>query len=73
VLTHSHARLVIASDGVFSIVGQSLADAGLDDCVLIASRPQDEDLVSRQVLSKLIEVAPAGFQPVPRSCDDIAF
>ena len=72
-LTHSHARVVITSSPVLPTIAQALADAGHDGCLLVVSQPQDANLPSGQVLSKLIEAATPSAKPVSSGCDDIAF
>ncbi|MDR8398392.1 benzoate-CoA ligase family protein [Paraburkholderia sp. USG1] len=72
-LTHSHAQVVIASGSVLPTVAQALADADHDGCLLVVSQPEDAELPSEQVLSKLIDTAVPTIKPVASSCDDIAF
>lgn len=72
-LTHSHARVVVASSPVLPTVAQALADTEHDGCLLIVSEPQDANLPSERVLCKLIDAATPGAKPVSSGCDDIAF
>lgn len=74
-LTHSRARVVIASGAVLPAVGAALAEAQCEDCQLIVSQPvfQPASHASPLVLADLIARA----EPAPRAaqtgCDDIAF
>ncbi|QGZ57397.1 benzoate-CoA ligase family protein [Paraburkholderia acidiphila] len=70
-LTHSRARVVIASGAVLPAVSAALAEAQCEDCQLIVSQPVSDR--PQPVLADLIARA----EPAPRAaqtgCDDIAF
>lgn len=72
-LTHSRARAVVASSAVLPTVAQALSDAEHDGCMLVVSQPQDADLPSERVLSKLIDAAEPAPKAVASGPDDIAF
>ncbi|MFL9872512.1 benzoate-CoA ligase family protein [Paraburkholderia megapolitana] len=72
-LTHSHARAVIASGALLPVVAQALSDAEHDGCMLIASQPGAGDLPCAYVLSHLIEHAPPAVRATASGADDIAF
>jgi len=67
-LTHSHARVVIASGAVLPALEQALSVAEHDGCLLIVSQPSDGDgdAPHAPVLSALLEAAtPAPQSPSP--------
>lgn len=72
-LTHSRARAVVASSAVLPTVAQALGDADHDGCLLIVSQPQDADLPSERVFSKLMDASEPALKPVASGADDIAF
>ncbi len=82
-LTHSRARLVIASGAVQSVVRRALTDAQCEDCHLIVSQPLantgiETGATERQqepqyVLADLIARAQPTARAAQTGCDDIAF
>jgi benzoate-CoA ligase len=72
-LSHSHARAVIASDSVLTNVREALAGAESDDCMLIVARPADAAAESQRVLHDLIDRAAPAAKPASTGADDIAF
>lgn len=74
-LTHSHARVVIASGAVLPALEQALSVAEHDGCLLIVSQPSDGDgdAPHAPVLSALLEAATPAPKAVASGCDDIAF
>ncbi|PCE27617.1 4-hydroxybenzoate--CoA ligase [Paraburkholderia acidicola] len=72
-LTHSHARAVIASGALLPVIAQALNDAEHDGCTLIASQPGAGDLPCAYVLSHLIGHAPPAVRATSSGADDIAF
>ena len=70
-LTHSRARVVIASGAVLPAVSAALSESQCEDCQLIVSKPVSDE--PRTILADLIARA----EPAPRAaqtgCDDIAF
>ncbi|WP_133648151.1 benzoate-CoA ligase family protein [Paraburkholderia flava] len=72
-LTHSHARAVIASGALLPVVAQALGDAEHDGCLLIASQPTPTDLPCAYVLAPLIDRSPPAVRAASSGADDIAF
>ncbi|WP_407945569.1 benzoate-CoA ligase family protein [Paraburkholderia hiiakae] len=74
-LTHSRARVVIASGAVLPAVNAALAEAQCEDCQLIASRPVSQPVSPepRPVLADLIARAEPATRAAQTACDDIAF
>jgi benzoate-CoA ligase len=72
-LTHSHARAVIASGAVLPAVEQALAVAEHDGCLLIVSQPATGEPPHAPVLSELLDAAIPALKPVASGGDDIAF
>jgi benzoate-CoA ligase len=71
-LTHSHARAVIASGAVLPTVVQALDTAEHDGCQLIVSQPENES-VATPCLKDLLDVAAPASKACTTGCDDIAF
>lgn len=71
-LTHSRARIVIASGAVLPVVTAALEQAGCTDCTLIVSHPLAEERVDH-ALNTLIDGAAPLTHIAPTSADDIAF
>jgi benzoate-CoA ligase len=72
-LTHSHARAVIASGALLPNVTQALGEAEHDGCLLVVSQPVNVDPPPTHVLSQLIDGAQPSLKPNLCSGDDIAF
>ncbi|GAB6851219.1 benzoate-CoA ligase family protein [Paraburkholderia kururiensis] len=73
-LSHGHARAVIASGPVLANVREALAGAESDDCMLIVSRPMDATAEAPQrVLHELTDQAAPAAKPASTGADDIAF
>jgi benzoate-CoA ligase len=72
-LTHSHARAVIATGTLLSVVEQALAVAEPDDCLVIVSQPSDGEAPRAPVLSDLLEASTPALKPAASGGDDIAF
>ena len=76
-LTHSHARVVVASAALLPSVGPALSSActSQQGCVLIVSQPRDEDeyLHAGRVFGRLVDAADPRATPCPTLADDIAF
>lgn len=76
-LTHSRARIVIASGAVLHTVSAALDQAACEDCELIVSQPvpNEANAPSRntRVLADLIAHAEPALRAAPTGCDDIAF
>jgi benzoate-CoA ligase len=72
-LTHSHARAVIASGALLPTVEQALAEAEHDGCQLIVAQPAADEPPRAPVLSELLDAATPALKPVATGCDDIAF
>ncbi|XUW89363.1 benzoate-CoA ligase family protein [Burkholderia sp. M6-3] len=76
-LTHSHARAVIASSALIPHVTQAMETAEHDGCQLIVSNraapaPGGEPLAA-PVLEDLIDAATPALKAATTGCDDIAF
>ncbi len=71
-LTHSHARAVIASGALLPTVIQALDTAEHDGCQLIVSQPENES-VATPCLKDLLDVAAPASKACTTGCDDIAF
>ncbi|CAH2907915.1 MAG: Benzoate--CoA ligase (EC [uncultured Paraburkholderia sp.] len=76
-LTHSHARAVIASRALAAHVTQAMETAEHDSCQLIVSRRasaavQDTPLAA-PVFEDLVDAAEPAARPAATGCDDIAF
>ncbi|MBN3853567.1 benzoate-CoA ligase family protein [Paraburkholderia sp. Ac-20340] len=85
-LTHSRARLVIASGALWPVVSAALDEAHGSDCLLVVSQPPEAlesdalmpdalkpDAREYHLLHELIESAPPATRAAPTGCDDIAF
>ncbi|MFP4900586.1 benzoate-CoA ligase family protein [Paraburkholderia sp. BR14261] len=78
-LTHSRARVVIASGAVLLAVSAALAEAQCEDCQLIVSPPasprasQSLPHEPEHVLADLIARAEPATRAAQTGCDDIAF
>ncbi|WP_042302919.1 benzoate-CoA ligase family protein [Paraburkholderia kururiensis] len=73
-LSHSHARAVIASGAVLANVREALAGTESDDCMLIVSRPTDATTAAPQrALHELTDQAAPAAKPASTGADDIAF
>ncbi|CAB3681362.1 benzoate-CoA ligase family protein [Paraburkholderia rhynchosiae] len=76
-LTHSHARAVIASNALVPNVRQALDTAEHDGCQLIvsnrASQASEGEPLSSPVFEDLIDAAAPAAKPAASGCDDIAF
>ncbi|WP_092000690.1 benzoate-CoA ligase family protein [Paraburkholderia lycopersici] len=83
-LTHSRARVVIASGAVLPVVRAAVEEAQCEDCELIVSQPPVDafrDAGTRnagtakapRVLAELIACAEPASRAAQTSCDDIAF
>ncbi|MEM5422092.1 benzoate-CoA ligase family protein [Paraburkholderia ferrariae] len=82
-LTHSRARVVIASGAVLPAVSAALAEAQCEDCQLIVSQPAFPPASPRasqslphepeHVLADLIARAEPAARAAQTGCDDIAF
>src|SRR6201999_3384523 len=72
-LTHSHARAVIASGALLPAVESAMAEAEHDGCLLIVSQPVQVDPPPAYVLHQLIDGAAPSMKPNACSGDDIAF
>lgn len=72
-LTHSHARAVIASGALLPNVVEAMHTAEHDGCQLIVSQPRADDSQSAPVLADLIDAALPSVKASQSGCDDIAF
>jgi len=72
-LTHSHARAVIASGALLPNVEKAMSEAEHDGCLLIVSQPVQVDPPPTYVLGQLIDGAAPSMKPNACSGDDIAF
>ncbi|WP_118183669.1 benzoate-CoA ligase family protein [Paraburkholderia phosphatilytica] len=83
-LTHSHARAVIASAALLPVVTQAIDEAlketEQDACTLIVARPPADAADTANAAASdacsfgaLVDAAVPAAKPVPTSCDDIAF
>jgi benzoate-CoA ligase len=72
-LTHSHARAVIASGALLPTVTQAMATAEHDGCQLIVSQPLDSEPLVAPRLKDLIDAATPAAKAAATGCDDIAF
>jgi benzoate-CoA ligase len=72
-LTHSHARVVIASGALVQNVTQALDSVEHDGCQLIVSQPSDGEPLHAPVLETLIDAAAPAAKAATTGCDDIAF
>jgi benzoate-CoA ligase len=72
-LTHSHARAVIASGALLPNVTEALATAEHDGCQLIVSQPLDGEPLTAPRLDDLIDAAAPAVKNCTSGCDDIAF
>lgn len=72
-LTHSHARAVIASGALLPIVTQALATAEHDGCQLIVSQPSESESLTEPRLKDLIDAATPAAKACTTGGDDIAF
>ncbi|CAE6855331.1 Benzoate--CoA ligase [Paraburkholderia aspalathi] len=72
-LTHSHARAVIASGALLPSVTQAMDTTEHDGCQLIVSQPPEGEPVTAPLLKDLIDAATPATKPSATGCDDIAF
>ncbi|AXF08590.1 benzoate-CoA ligase family protein [Paraburkholderia graminis] len=77
-LTHSHARAVIASSALVATVTQAMEAAEHDGCQLIVSTrasaaADSTPLAAAPELEALIDAAAPAAKPAATGCDDIAF
>ncbi|WP_144145941.1 benzoate-CoA ligase family protein [Paraburkholderia sp. BCC1884] len=72
-LTHSHARAVIASGPLLPSVTQALESAEHDGCQLIVSQPDTGEPLLAPVLEALIDAAAPAARAAATGGDDIAF
>lgn len=72
-LTHSHARAVIASGPLLPVVMQALESAEHDGCQLIVSQPDAGKPIAAPVLEALIDAATPAVKNAMTGGDDIAF
>lgn len=78
-LTHSRARVAIASGAVLQTVSAALAEAICEECQLIVSHPVpdtatvDSAAANAHILADLIAQAEPALRFAPTGCDDIAF
>jgi benzoate-CoA ligase len=73
-LTHSHARVVIASGAVLPTVNVALAEAQCEDCRLIVSQPPENATgETPHILADLLARAEPAQRAAQTGCDDIAF
>jgi benzoate-CoA ligase len=72
-LTHSHARAVIASGALLPNVTHALDSAEHDGCQLIVSQPLDGEPLDAPRLDELIDAAAPAVKGCASGCDDIAF
>ncbi|MFP3568721.1 benzoate-CoA ligase family protein [Paraburkholderia sp. SIMBA_030] len=72
-LTHSHARAVIASGALLPNVTEALATAEHDGCQLIVSQPPAGEPISAPLLKDLLDATAPAAKPAASGCDDIAF
>lgn len=76
-LTHSHARAVIASVALLPNVVEAMNTAEHDGCQLIVSQPPENQPLSEAggapQLNKLIDAATPAIKACTTGCDDIAF
>ena len=72
-LTHSHARAVIASGALLPNVTQAMDAAEHDGCQLIVSQPPAGEPVPAPLLDELIDAATPAAKAAATGCDDIAF
>ncbi|MFM0337656.1 benzoate-CoA ligase family protein [Paraburkholderia fungorum] len=72
-LTHSHARAVIASGALLPNVTQAMATAEHDGCQLIVSQPLDGEPLLAPQFRDLIDAATPAVKAASTGCDDIAF
>ncbi|MFL9891630.1 benzoate-CoA ligase family protein [Paraburkholderia sp. RL17-381-BIF-C] len=72
-LTHSHARAVIASGALVQNVTQALESAEHDGCQLIVSQPREGEPLLAPLLDDLIDAATPAAKAAATGCDDIAF
>ncbi|MEW6346642.1 MAG: benzoate-CoA ligase family protein [Pseudomonadota bacterium] len=71
-LTHSHARVIVASSAVLPAVEEALAVAEHEGCQLIVAQTASGE-TRALLLSELIDAAMPAPKAVASSCDDIAF
>jgi benzoate-CoA ligase len=72
-LTHSHARAVIASGPLLPNVTRAMESAEHDGCQLIVSQPCEGESLSVLSLEELIDTAEPAAKAPASGCDDIAF
>lgn len=76
-LTHSHARAVIASAALLPSVVEAMSTAEHDGCQLIVSPPPENQPLNgprhAPLLNELIDAATPAIKPCTTGCDDIAF
>ncbi|MGF6772718.1 benzoate-CoA ligase [Paraburkholderia sp. GAS199] len=72
-LTHSHARAVIASGALLGNVTAAMAEADHDGCQLVVSKPLPDASSDLPVLADLIDAATPAAKCAASGCDDIAF
>ncbi|WGS48701.1 benzoate-CoA ligase family protein [Paraburkholderia sp. D15] len=72
-LTHSHARAVIASRALLPNVVEAMAAADHDGCQLIVSQALADETPQTPTLAELIDAAAPALKPAATGCDDIAF
>jgi benzoate-CoA ligase len=72
-LTHSHARAVIASGALLPNVTQAMVSAEHDGCQLIVSQPLDNEPLLAPRLEYLIDAAAPAVKGCASGADDIAF
>ncbi|WP_341314944.1 benzoate-CoA ligase family protein [Paraburkholderia sp. IMGN_8] len=72
-LTHSHARAVIASGALLPTVKEALDTAEHDGCQLIVSQPPAGEPIPAPLLKDLLDAATPAAKTAASGCDDIAF
>jgi benzoate-CoA ligase len=72
-LTHSHARAVIASGALLPNVTQAMDTAEHDGCQVIVSQPPESKPLTAPRLNDLIDAATPAGKASATGCDDIAF
>ncbi|MDR6410623.1 benzoate-CoA ligase family protein [Paraburkholderia terricola] len=72
-LTHSHARAVIASGALLANVTQAMEATEHDGCQLIVSQPREGNMLATPLLKDLLDAATPAAKSAATGCDDIAF
>lgn len=72
-LTHSHARAVIASGALLPNVTRAMDTAEHDGCQLIVSQTPENQPLTAPLLTDLIDAATPATKAAATGCDDIAF